>query len=681
MKARGTSQLWKRALLGLVILLPLSALLWTLAYQAPLRQRVAVGGELETRRRFDDAPFLTGVNGPEPADQVADPQSPGERLWWWELLELQGGRPYRWTKAEAGFKLPGAGGERYVIEVFAGGRAGGAPTVWEAGPGLRYELNLPEGAPRRYRLLAATDGAGDLGVTMRTTPYTPPGDPRELGFVLHELRIAPAGGAPFAPAWPQLGWLALTLTGAYVAALAGGAGLRGAALLGAAGALGAASVLASQRPALTLFTPTAAALAAVCAAVSLGGHWAARRSGRAGALAAGAAPIVALAAAAFALRAAGMLHPHALYSDSGLQANKLYEATLGRVFLTAGLPSDAGGGQAPYPPGPFLVLMPLQLIFPMGREARVLLMQTGTALLDSLALGAIWLALRRAGAGQRAALFGAACYLLPVAALESFSVGELANLGGQALALPFITLLAVGAAAPGRAGRLSFAHLAAALTVGLLAHSGVTLSLGAFVAVAWGAAVLGAIRGRPGPVGAARLSLVAAVALGLALLLFYSAPVYLGGFLGRGGGGGGGGSGGAAPWTVLSETALAVLGLAPPARRALAIPTLLGVTALAGLALLWAQRGTWPRAAALRAALAAWWGGTLLTQGLLLVADQGVRWALFLYPALCLSAGPLLAALWRRGRVGRLVAGLTLAAVIIYGLGVWIAQVRDYYHL
>ncbi|NWF81617.1 MAG: hypothetical protein HXY37_16470, partial [Chloroflexi bacterium] len=100
--------------------------------------------------------------------------------------------------------------------------------------------------------------------------------------------------------------------------------------------------------------------------------------------------------------------------------------------------------------------------------------------------------------------------------------------------------------------------------------------------------------------------------------------------------------------------------------------------ALGGLALV-AARGGAP-AAPLRALLAAWWASTALTMGLLVVAGQGVRWAIFLYPALCLTAGPLLAALWRRGRIARLVAAATLAVIIATGLGAWIVQIRDYIH-
>ncbi|MBX0326911.1 hypothetical protein K2Z83_04340, partial [Oscillochloris sp. ZM17-4] len=108
---------------------------------------------------------------------------------------------------------------------------------------------------------------------------------------------------------------------------------------------------------------------------------------------------------------------------------------------------------------------------------------------------------------------------------------------------------------------------------------------------------------------------------------------------------------------------------------------LLGALAIGGLGLLWARRAIWPGAAGLRLALASLWAGALITQALLLVADQGVRWSLFLYPGLCLSAGPLLSALYARGRAGRAVALLALGATLAYGALVWLVQIRDYYHI
>jgi hypothetical protein len=85
----------------------------------------------------------------------------------------------------------------------------------------------------------------------------------------------------------------------------------------------------------------------------------------------------------------------------------------------------------------------------------------------------------------------------------------------------------------------------------------------------------------------------------------------------------------------------------------------------------------------LAALLTAWWPGTLLAVvglPLLMGASQGIRWPHFLYPALCLGAGPVLAALWRRGLAGQLVAITMLLTTLSYGLSVWIIQIRDYLH-
>ena len=90
---------------------------------------------------------------------------------------------------------------------------------------------------------------------------------------------------------------------------------------------------------------------------------------------------------------------------------------------------------------------------------------------------------------------------------------------------------------------------------------------------------------------------------------------------------------------------------------------------------------SWPFAAerpALGSLLIAWWGGTLLSLGLLVFASQGVRWQAFFYPALCLGAGPALSQIGVRGRAGRLLAAALLGFLLWYGLGFWIAQVRDY---
>lgn len=659
---------------ALMSLLAVALGFWLLAYQAPLVHTLFVGGDRALQRREDDAPFLRGANGSEPPERVMTPDAPRGYLWWWEYLERHGGRPYRWMRPVADVLMPGAGSGAYVVTLSAGGSPATTTTTWEAGAGLEYHLSLPPGEPRRYHLLAVADRAGDLRISMRSSRFVAPDDPRELSFVLYQVDLHSAGGLPRAPAWPTLAWLALTTAVSYALARVSGAGRRGALALCASAALAAGYVLALHRPALTSVAPALGLLSLSCTALA-GLAWPLTRR----CTSVAARPVLGLMLLAFALRMGGMLHPQALFSDLGMHANNLFKITLGELFFTTGLPGDAGGGQQPYPPGAYLLLLPGQLLAPDGASRR-LLVQGGVALLDSLTLGAIWLLIRRAGFGMRASLLGTACYLLPTPALESFSIGEYANLGGQALALPLLLLLGLGlAGAHGTAGWTPGGRvwpvllLAVAVALGLLGHSGVTLSVGALVAAAWGLVWTARLRGRDPAIDPLRLTIASAAALTTALLIFYSAPIFVATLTGRAGSGAG-----SAPLRVLSDTLAALLGAAPPQGTRVALPPLIGVVALGGLALV--AMGSGAPAAPLRALLAAWWAGTTLTLGLLVVAGQGVRWAIFLYPALCLTAGPLLAALWRRGRAGRLVAAATLAVIIIAGLSAWIVQIRDFIH-
>jgi hypothetical protein len=201
----------------------------------------------------------------------------------------------------------------------------------------------------------------------------------------------------------------------------------------------------------------------------------------------------------------------------------------------------------------------------------------------------------------------------------------------------------------------------------------VTLSVGALIAAAWLCAWATRLSGRTPAIAPRGLTLAGGVALAMVVLLFYSAPIFVEALVERGGSG----SGTPLP-RVLGDTLAALAGLAPPQGARVSLPPLIGPLAMVGLALVIHRRR--PRAAPLRALLAAWWAGVALSLGLLVVAGQGVRWAIFLYPALCLSAGPLLVTLARRGRGGRVVALATLALIVATGMGAWIAQIRDYIH-
>jgi len=74
---------------------------------------------------------------------------------------------------------------------------------------------------RRYHLLTPTDPIGESALVLQTSPFTPPGDPRELGLALSSARATPATTGPLAPparalyllALPLIGWLLLTRLG------------------------------------------------------------------------------------------------------------------------------------------------------------------------------------------------------------------------------------------------------------------------------------------------------------------------------------------------------------------------------------------------------------------------------------------------------------------------------------
>lgn len=144
---------------------------------------------------------------------------------------------FRWSEPLAAIFLYGFEGQPAALELrLAAPRPPEAPPVemtvslGEAGPG-RFAL-----APgwRRYHLLTPTDGDGETALQLEITPFSPPGDPRELGLVLSELEAAPlrAAGptlpvrAIFLLTLPLIGWLlALRLGAAPWLALVLGAAL------------------------------------------------------------------------------------------------------------------------------------------------------------------------------------------------------------------------------------------------------------------------------------------------------------------------------------------------------------------------------------------------------------------------------------------------------------------------
>jgi hypothetical protein len=321
-------------------------------------------------------------------------------------------------------------------------------------------------------------------------------------------------------------------------------------------------------------------------------------------------------------------------------------------------------------------------VAPPDIDSRVLIVQLGVALLDSAVLALLWLVLRRAGLGQRTALLGAALYLLPPPIMASFSRGEYANLGGQVLALPALALLALGTlpqpAAAWRPQRWRNVMLwALVLAGGLLVHMGVAISLALVLALVWALAVAWRVwHPATAPFSPVALTIGGGLAALLAVVMYYSAPLYVELFGERL-------ASESDTSAALGQPPLAVLhtllwSLLEPGRYLLTLTLALGAV---GTAWLWFPQGEQTihrrRVAVL---LLAWWSGILLSFGLLLIADQGVRWQHFLYPALCLSGGVALARVWQRGHAGQVVAWAALLAILSHGLLVWVWQIYDYLH-
>ncbi len=639
-----------------------------LVYQLPYRHRIDVGGNQATRLRGFDKPFIgqgrnmsygRGFNAEEP-------DAPD----WYELAQA----PYRWTEAQATVHVPGIGGGAWLVAVRALPPAN-RPTLSRWGDGaaqaeIALQPNL-EGRPRVYRMLARADANGDLILDFLTPRFEAPGDPRDLGFVMYGIGIATVAGARL-PALPQLGVLAALLALGYGGARRAGVARRQALGAGLVAVIGLGLLLARWRLGFTIFAPALLGIATGCYGLMVvllrlpvfnDRRAATDQPGLAGRHAGVIAGLIVLA---FAVRAGGLLHPYAWQSDVGLNANNLAlpgaGVVGGQIYFTEALPTRTGGGRAPYPPGQYLVFAPGLLLAPVDFQARQVLLMVGNALWDAAVVGLIWYALRRARAGERAALLGAALYVVPTPMLNRLSTGELANVFGQGLALPLLVALAV-AGHHLRDNR----HFALGLTLMLLAllgHTGVTLSLALVLICLVPPALLS--RGRHLPAG--RLLLLGAIGVALVGLFYYSAfvdvmterlapgaPAFtsartpqekFGGLVGKFG----------AP---TYELTLLMLGL--------------GAVGIATLARRRARGG-----AGLPLVLMAWWGGTLLSILPLLVRDQTVRWEAFLYPALCLGAGPALSWLWSRGRAGRVAAVVVLAFLVWRGAALWYYQILTY---
>jgi hypothetical protein len=134
---------------------------------------------------------------------------------------------YRWSEPLSALVLFGFDGRPAILSLrLAAPRPPGAAPVAVQVRRDGQPFGAFAAAPdwRRYHLLTPTDPIGESALVLQVSPFTPPGDPRELGLALSSARATPATTGPLLPpvralyllALPLIGWLLLTCLGTPV---------------------------------------------------------------------------------------------------------------------------------------------------------------------------------------------------------------------------------------------------------------------------------------------------------------------------------------------------------------------------------------------------------------------------------------------------------------------------------
>lgn len=358
-------------------------LLWRSLVSAP-QLRVDVGA-------WGDHTYLSGVNA----------------------IESSSTEDYRWTTGRAELTLPNLSDEYQLLRLRAHGwRPDGqpAPVVRLDVMGKPWISFQTTSALRIYNvLLAPATTSPLLKVGFESQVYTPPDDPRQIGFAIDWLEIR----ALIWPAAPNL-WhlssqaLLLALIALLLAALA----------LPASWALALAAIFCGaliwanfEQP---LWVSQAIVGWLIVAALLLLatwlleprlrrflGRWMSPQQARVA---------WALFVAALGLRLAGAVHPLFNAHDIDVHTRWLEIVNSGQLYLYS-TPGEFRGQTTFNPPAGYILLMPLSLLLPSSRLA----VQVGVALLDSVGCLAVLALAYELRLTARSALLAMGLYLaLPI---------------------------------------------------------------------------------------------------------------------------------------------------------------------------------------------------------------------------------------------------------------------------
>lgn len=575
-----------------------------------------------------------------------------------------GGLTFAWTGERAELHLPGL--DRRSPWTVSVRLRGARPDVTRL-PEVRLALddavvasartsNVFEEIRAEIPASADNDRGAVISLLVSETFVPGPGDPRALGVMVDEIRVAPAPGAIALP--PRR-----TLGGAMISAGLFGAALAAIGLTPIFAVGGAVVIAVGQAVAMTRglgpyesYGGDLAWFAFVIAALMVAGvRLAEAISGRAFRNTARFA--MAFSAGALLLKLAALLHPSMPIGDALFQAHRFEWVLAGRYYFTSVAP---GGYQFPYAIALYLFAAPFTL-FVSGLPAYMDLLRTVVAVADTLAGLLVYLMLVRATGDRLAGAIGVGLFHLIPLNYQVQVTGNLTNAFAQSAFLVTLALVALGTVREGSRKGLVVGIAAAA--VAALGHTS-TFAILVPVLILVGA--LFAITGGPVLRGSARtVAWMTVSALVLAVGLYYAhfLDTYrdqfarITGEIGRPiaesdpGGRGLGQRLALVPHSLVTYYGLPVL-----------------VLAVAGTAWL-VRRQQRDRLSLVLLAWSVGCGGFLVL-GILTPIDM--RYYLAFFPALALLGGLGAAWLWRGGPARQAAAGILLALVVSRGVWEWL---------
>jgi hypothetical protein len=631
----------------------------------------------------------------EPA-VVGDPDPPLGLVGQVKLAQAQ---TYRWSGGQSTISLPAIGRGDWNVTLFASLRhpnnqpldavvsANGTPVAW-----------LPDGGPRQLSFLvpAALVPDGDLTLTISSNIYK---DPRELGILLYDLRVAPVGPTALLPPWKELLYALTIALCLYFCLLRMLRRPAIAAALALAVVLGGAWALAAARYPSAFMSPRLALLAIWSMALLLALEWLLPRL-----FAKAGAPLsdwllrglLLVFFAGYWIKVGAMLYPYFVGIDMRLQMTWARNIWNGQFWLYYGVNNpmntrtmpiaDWGPNPPviPYSPWFHIVAGSFSLLpLPMALTGHLL-----SALVDTSRVFLLALLARKSRFSDRESLFGSLLLAVTPATFLLHSWGNLPTTLG--LWWTLVTTIYIAAAYRRLDQPWPFAILTLLLTITLLAYTVVAAFMGVFVCLLipalWlvesrrpaQAATDDPPRGSAGdpPIESRRpviaLALASIAGLALAMLIYYAQyiPVMLERTLpyflnsGRPEEIGVTTPRHASFLSYLAQRIPFTSYLQRPVAYGMQLALLLGALGFAGL-----KR---PR---LRALLICW---ALVAAVFTVVGfrvDMVDKQMFYLLPALALLAGRLLSRLWQRGLPARLVVASVYLFTFAAALDLWIFRV------